>query len=242
MKDTRSTSFTEVALVEAVARMASVYLALRPVPPSRHRRLTSRLLAFDVYGDLVLAVPAAGEEKVFIPEGWDVGLFFSVGEFMLQALTQVAGHSFHRVDANRRVDALIVRRPERLVSINQRSEVRQEVSQYVPVTLWPTEPSGEGSVCSGPPLLGPPCSGLLTNRSHNGLGTLLQSELPFRPGTNVLVRLEDPAATTAELFRAILKHCTPQIGGGYLAGLGDLTELGPGQAVELVRTLTGETD
>ena len=237
MKETRSTSFSEVALVEAVARMASVYLALRPVPPSRHRRLTSRLLAFDGCGDLVLDVPAAGEDKVFIPADWDVGLFFPVGEFMLQALTRVVGHTFHRTCSNRRVDALIVRRPERLISLNQRSEVRQEVSQYVPVTIWPSERSDSDPALGDPPLLGPPRLGLLANRSPNGLGVLLQSDARIEPGTSVLVRLEDPASATADLFRAVLKHCTGQIGGGYLAGLGELAELGPGQAVELIRML-----
>jgi len=35
------------------------------------------------------------------------------------------------------------------------------------------------------------------------------------------------AAITAAFYRACLKHCTRQPSGGYLGGLGDLSELAP---------------
>jgi len=225
-------SFSEVALTEAIARLTSVYITVKPVSPGSDRLLCSRFLATRPAGDLILAEPWAADKKVFLPVGWDLGIAFSVGEFILQARTRVLDHCQFRLHPTRHVDAMVVQRPDKLVSLNQRKHPRHEVdpSSHVMVSMWF---SGDMERLRGEK----PRIGRLLNRSQDGLGVGFDVPLPARTDVQVILRLEEKDAASCGIYRAVLKHCTLTPQGIWLAGLGEVTELGPGEAVPIMESL-----
>jgi len=180
-------SFSEVAVVEAVARLASVWLVVRPLRPGPERRLSSRFLGIDKGGRLILAVPTTGDttaEKVFLPVGCDVGMIFSVGGLLLQVVTRVLDHCHYRQFRDRRVEALAVQRPSHVTELSHRKNLRWEVDvgEQITASIWPVE-----GLCSAAPP--PPRIGRLVNWSDSGLGVCLAELIPHQLGTAMVIRL-----------------------------------------------------
>ena len=227
-------SFSEVAFVEAVARQVSLTLVIRPIRPGAPTHLSSRFLAADSRGNPVLAAPWAQEErdKVFVPVGWDLGMTFPMGGFTLQARSHVLGHCQHRRYPTRRVDALLVERSTRVVSLSSREHPRtvMDPQRRILACLWPADQ------LSGRPA-GAPRTGLLANRSEGGMGVRLDCPPALEVGQEAIVRLTESGADSARIFLGTLEHCTADSSGKWLAGLGDVVELGPGQAVPIMESL-----
>jgi len=234
MGERQKTSFSQVAFVEAVARQATVGLVIRPIHPGSGGRLCSRFLGLCGNGDLILAAPGArtDQKKVFLPIGWELEMTFPLADLLLRASTCVLGHCQHAQHPTRRIDAIVVRRPSKVTTLNRRRFPRQEAdpSVRVPVSVWPSL-----ELRAGP--CGPPRIGLLANRSRTGLGVRFAAKLQAGVGSEVILRLEDHAAEACAIHRAVVKHCTPAPGGKWLVGFGQAVELGPGEAVPIMESL-----
>jgi len=226
-------SFSQVAFLEAVARRVRVDIVLKPVTAGTEKRLHSRFLAARGKDRLVIAVPRIRRKKVFVPVDWELGMAFSLGEFFLQARTTVLGHCQYQLYPTRRVDALEVCRPAKILSIERRKEPREQIdhSITVGVSLWCAESLAENRPSQ-------PRTGMLSNRSQSGIGVRLTSSLSFNIDAPMIVRLEEPGSREYQIFHGTLKHCTPREDGSWIAGLGELVELKPGQAVPLLENLT----
>ncbi len=218
--------------MEAVARRSRVYLILKPVTPETDKRLRSQFLGAAGPDRLVLDVPVAKDHKVCVPVGWELGMAFPMGHFLLQARTTVLDHCQFQLYPTRRVDGLVVQRPTRILSINRRSQPRYEVdpSTYIVASLWPADSLAHGDQTAVR-------SGQLVNWSANGLGIKLAAELPFSPGIQMIIRLEKAGSDEWPIFQAILRHCTPQENGQWLAGFSDVGGVGPGQAVSTIESI-----
>jgi len=226
-------SFEQVAFNEAAARRVRVSLMLRPVHAGDPGQLSSRFLGTASAWQIVLATPTGpGGRKVFLPDGWSVGMGFAVGNLFIQAHSTVEGHCQYSVHSTRRVDGLVVRRPERVTSVIRRRETRHEppAGEFVTATVWPER----GLLADEEP---PRREGRLVNWSDSGLGIRLPSPLPLSPGEPVVVRIDGLGADPRRFCTGIFKHCTPIHEGGHLAGVGEVTELDPGQAVGIVEAL-----
>jgi len=234
MAEWQTKSFSEVAVVEAVARQANVYLVIQPIRPGAETRLCSRFLSLNHSGDLVLEAPGTqtDRKKVFLPIGWEVLMKFPVGDFLLQAPSRVLGHCQYARRPARRIDAIVVERVGKVACLNRRKHPRREIDPAIVVaaSVWPVDALRAGR-CPDPR------TGVLANRSRGGLGIRLDRPLPGQVGCEVIVRLEDRSAESCTICRAVLKHCTPVPDGKWLAGLGNVVELGPGQAVPLMESL-----
>ena len=114
-------SYEQVVILEAASRGLRVDLVLHPVTPGSHKRLITKFLGLHGDRELSLAVPWTPKDvKVFVPIGWHLGMAFELSGLWIQARTEVVGHcQFRRPDA-RRVDALIVERPDRITSVRRR--------------------------------------------------------------------------------------------------------------------------
>ena len=127
-------TFTETAIQEAAARRTRVDLVIAPVTPHTPSRLISRFLGMDEAGDMVLAVPEARPgDKVFLPAGWQVGLAFELADLWMQSRTTVVGHCQFAIHATRRIDALAVAPPARILSCNERRKPRHHADPLKPV-------------------------------------------------------------------------------------------------------------
>jgi len=229
------TSFSQVAIVEAVARLAQVCLVVRPLRSGPEKRLSSRFLGVAPDGNVVLAVPISEGpkgRKVFLPDGCYVGMVFSVGDMLLQAVTRVLGYCHHMQQPGRRVEALTVARPIKVTELSQRKHPRWEIdpAEQMAVSLWPAE-----ILASGAPTT--PRTGYAVNCSAEGLGVRLCQALPFPTGTEMILRIESRGPRESLIHRGVLKHCTPMADGQFLAGFGEVVELGPGQAVAIMESL-----
>ena len=227
-------SFSEVAFVEAVARQVSLTLVIRPVRPGAPTRMCSRFLAADSQGNPILAAPwtPKDDRKVFVPGGWDLGMTFPMGGFTLQARSRVLGHCQHRRFPTKRVDALLVERSTRVVSLSSRRHPRTEIDpeRRIVASLWPEAPLAQGAAPA-------PRTGMLANRSQEGLGIRLDAPPNVAVGQEAVCRLIEPGAVSARIYQGVLKHVTAESGGKWLVGLGDVVELGPGQAVPIMESL-----
>ena len=234
MDDRQQTSFSQVALVEAVARQAAAYLVIRPIHPRSETRLCSRFLSLNDQGDLVLSAPEtqADQKKVFLPIGWELDMTFPVGDLLLRASTRVLEHCQHAQNPTRRIDAIVVRRPSKVTSLNRRRHPRQEADPSVRVaaSVWPGL-ALRGGRCPAPRI------GVLANRSRIGLGIRFATKLQADVGCEVVIRLEDYSAESCAIYRAVVKHHTPAGDGKWLVGFGEAVELGPGQAVPIMESL-----
>jgi hypothetical protein len=229
---TKSRSFTDVSLTEAVARRVQVMLMVKPVRPSGPSRLYSRLLgAFDD-GRLVLDVPVYEDRKVFLPVGWDLGISFALGSFCLQARSEVLEHCLYPIHPTRRVDALVAQRPERFARVDRRRHPRKRLdpATCVLVSFWPMTELTEG-------IAAPAVTGRLVDCSPDGLGVRLEEDPKMAAGTEVLVRLEQTGADQSPIMKAVLKHVSEDVVGLYLAGFGELAEVNPGEGTNLIESI-----
>ncbi len=218
--------------MEAVARRSRIYLVLKPVTPKTDSRLCSRFLGATGRDRLVLDVPLSGDHKVCIPVGWEMGMAFPMGQFLLQARTTVLDHCQFQLYPTRRVDGLVVQRPTKILSINRRERPRYKVnpSVYITASLWPADSLARGDQTDVR-------SGQLINWSVSSLGIGLSSNLSCSPGDQMIIRLEKADGDEWPIFRAILRHCTPQDNEEWLAGFSDVVRLGPGQESGIIESL-----
>ncbi len=226
----KSPSFVEIAVWEAVTRRTRVDLVLRSVTGRTDTRLISRFLGLPPDGLIALDVPRTTRgDRAFVPAGWEVGMAFDIAGVWLQARTTVAGHCQFPLRPTRRVDALLVRRPERILSANRRRRPRRRVDPSRPIraTVWP---AGMG----GPAPPEEAHAGWLIDSSDGGLGVGLAKPLRLEVGSPCYLRLAEPGAAECPLFRGRLRHCTPQDDGTWRAGFGEVSELGPGEAIGLL--------
>ena len=215
-------TFTETAVREAAARRTRVDLVLDPVTPDTDTRLISRLIGIDPDGDLVLDVPkGTGGRKVFIPPGWPLGLAFELADLWMQSRTRVVGHCQFPVRPGRRVDAMTVERPERIVSCNQRKKSRHRSDILDPVTATILATTAHGH--EEPP--GRCFSARLKDWSEGGLGLQIDGPHSMETGFVVLVRVRIPYLTKSSLFRGVVKHVTMLAPDVSLIGVGDVQEV-----------------
>lgn len=233
MSDRPQKTFSDVAMAEAVARQVVATVVVRPVRPGGPTRLTSRFVGSQEDGRVVLIAPRCVDDgaKVFLPVGWDLLVTFPMGTLTLQARTRVLGHLHFQLFPTRRVDAIAVERMTRVASLNSRKHPRTEIdpARHVAVSIW-SESAADGLHAS-------PIRGVLANQSAGGFGVRTEAPLGLACGSGVILRLEDPAAESASIFRAVLKHLMPRGPGHWLVGFGEAVELGPGQAVPVMESL-----
>ncbi len=240
-------SFSQVSFLEAVARRVRVDLVLKPVAPGTDKRLVSQFLGTQEPSGIVLATPRTvvtirrtkgGErtrrgEKVFVPVGWDIGMSFELRGLWLQARTTVSGHSLFPLYPTRRVDAILVRQPERVLVSDRRQESRHTVDPTIPVwaTLWSAEGLESGDFSSSQ-------AGWLADRSEIGLGIKLSTIPQLTDGENVAIHLEIGRGQECLICRGVIKHITAHSQGSWIVGIGEVTYLEPGgEALRLTEFL-----
>jgi len=228
----QTNSRLEDALSEAVARRVRVDLVVDRITPGMERRLVSRFLGFRGPAQLVLDVPRWGQRKVHVPEGCRMGLAFPVGASIVQARTVAVDHVQYPLYPTRRVDALVVERPQQIASVNRRRSARHEVppERTITVALWPAEELTGGSSVH-------PRIGRVKNYSEGGLGILFPAFLPLAVDTAVVLRLEETGMDECRICRARFRHSTWLGEGEWLAGFADVEEVAPGQAAALMKNL-----
>lgn len=229
-------SFAEVCLLEAVARRLRAYLVIRPVTRGGPPRLISRFLAADGDGKLLLAAPETPDRlKVFLPEGWSVGLSFELGELWVQGRTDVAGHCQHHLQPQVMLDAVTVAPPRELLSRPARREPRRPVDpdRPVPAAVWFSQSPYRIAWTR-------PRSGVLLDRSETGLGIRLFQAAPAEPGTRTIIRLSPPGEDCA-IVRGVLRYCT-EAEDAYKAGFSDVAPIRPGEAVDVAALLAAQRD
>jgi hypothetical protein len=226
-------SYAEVSILEAVARRARVDLVLRPVKPETAKWLQTHVLGVASPKALALSPPQTSRgDKVFVPEGWQLGMSFELGNLWLQARTKVLDHCQFPLRPTQRVDALVVERPNQILSTGRRRRPRQQVdlSGRVAATLWPGE-------CVEAADFMRPYVGELVNWSEFGLGIRLPQDPALEVGTKAIIRLEKAGAAERYFVWAVLKHCTCDQEGSWIVGFGDVVTTGPGEAVSLMEFL-----
>lgn len=223
-------SFAEVAFLEATARR--VPLDLQAIVGARER-LSSRFLGATAAGDLVLETPRAGARKVFLPRGTALTLTFRVDRFAIRCDSEVLEHCQFPTRPGRRADGVVVRLPGDASVTDERHAARillDPGEQLIIASLWPAAALEEGQAPS-------PRVGELVNYSDAGLGIQLHAALPYDLGQPIVVRLEPRGAEGMRLYRGALRHCTLTQTGHWLAGLSEVVELRPGEAVALLPSL-----
>ena len=215
-------TFTETAVWEAATRRTRVDLVLDPITPRTDSRLISRLLGLDDEGNLVLDVPRTSQDKkVFVPAGWQVGLAFELADLWMQSRSVVVGHCHYHIHSTRRIDALTVERPPRIVSCNRRRNPRQEVEPFRSVSaaiLATYGPDGQGPLPSH-------LVGRLRNWSEDGMGLEFIESHDLVPNCQLVIQVRIPALERASLFRGVVKHVTSLAPGLSLVGIGDIEEV-----------------
>jgi hypothetical protein len=239
MTKRQTSSFSEVTFIEAAARRARVDLVLAPVTPGGPTRLISYFLGLSGAERIALATPQTVKgKKVFIPVGWRLGLSFEFGCFWFQATTTVVEHSLFQRFAIRRVDALIVEQPPKLLSSpNRRDRPRQEADPAKPflATIWSAQ---DVENTKHEPLE----VGRLHDWSEAGLGVSLAKPLALGVGERAIIRLDRAVTEECIFVWATLRHCTSAEGGIWLAGFGDTRNVGPGEAVGLMKFMASAHD
>ena len=227
-------SFAEVAFLEAVARRTKATLVIKPVTQSAPRRLNSRFLAAN--GNmLVMATPSSEKGKIFLPHRWHIGMSFSLGDFALQALTTVVGHCQFELHPGRRIDAIVVDRPKKITQFNRRSQPRHEISPslHVLASLWAVEAllAGNGEIYH---------MGRLHDWSDEGLGIRLNTAIPVKAHSEMIIRLHESSHSEYRIYRGLLVHCCQHPPDGWVAGFGNVSELHPGQAVKIMESIAAQ--
>lgn len=209
-------TFAQLAVEQAVEQAARVDLTVDPVTPHSDRRLISRALGLAPDGVALTAPAAADGRKVFLPDDWRVGLAFDLAGLWFQARSRVVRHCFFAAQWPGRVDALVVRCPERLASCNRRQSLRRHLApeEVTQVTLWRETGSGPAEVCKGS----------LVDLSASGLGVETTSDPGLARDTAVRVRVRLPGTAEAVVLSGSVKHCSPGPC-GWKVGIGDACEL-----------------
>lgn len=229
---TEGTSFAATTIADAVARHLRVDLVLKPVTAETPPRLISRFLAIQDDDTVVLEMPHdANRHRVFVPVGWQLGMSFELGDLWVQAVSTVCGHDLFPLHPTRRIDALLVVRPNTIASCNRRRSPRLPVNDQAPVAamFWPE--NADITVAAG-------AAGRVRNWSDNGLAVELPANPRIQAGADVVVRLEASGARECLILRGRFKHCTRQDDGTWLAGMGDLAEIQPGESPKLMEYLS----
>ncbi len=210
-------TFAQLAVEQAVEQAARVDLTVDPVTPHSDRRLISRALGMAPDGVALTAPAAADGRKVFLPDDWRVGLAFDLAGLWFQALSRVVRHCFFAAQWPGRVDAIVVRCPERLASCNRRQSLRRHLSpdEVTKVTLWRVTDAGPGAEA---------CMGSLVDLSANGLGVETKADPGLARDTAVRVRVRLPGTAEAVVLSGSVKHCSPGPT-GWKVGIGDACEL-----------------
>jgi len=232
-------SFSDVTFIEAAARRLPAILVVSPVRPGAERRLSSRFLGVAGPGRLALTPPANSRgEKVFLPVGWQVGLSFELGDIWFQSTTNVLEHSMFALFPTKRVDAVIVAQPRKILSTNRRQSPRHKADPAKPfaATIWPgTYAENEA--------IEPLVAGRLYDWSREGLGVVVDRPLELEAGERVVLRLERARTDECMVVWATLRHCSRLEGTDqWLAGFGDVAPVGPGEAVELMAFMAASWD
>ncbi len=233
----RQTSFAEVAFAEAAARRVRVNCIIKPVHEDDPRQLASRFLAQPVPDRLILeAATKPNGLKVFLPAGWNLGLGFAVGNLFMQAQATVLGQVLFPTRPGRRIDAIEVTRPDKVVSITRRREIRYEVEDphLTCATVWCEDDLSEADSAVGR-------EGRVVNWSDTGLGVCVPAEIRFPCDTPVILRVENLREQTRRYFRARFRHCTHDYQQGWLAGFAGVTEIAPGECFPLIERLADGT-
>ena len=232
-------SFSEVTFIEAAARRLPAVLVISPVRPGGERRLMSRFLGMAGAGRLALAPPEnAKGEKVFLPMGWQVGLSFELGDIWFQATTTVLEHSMFAQFPTKRVDAVVVAQPRKVLSTNRRQAPRHRADPAKPfsATIWPGAYAGNDQ-------LQPLQAGKLYDWSREGLGVVLARPLELESGERAVIRMERARTDECIVVWATLRHCnTLEDTDQWLAGFCDVAPVGPGEAVELMAFMAASWD
>ena len=226
MPERQSKSFEEITFIEAAARHARVDLVLDSVVPEGERRLISRFLGIENPRRIILAPPmTARDKKVFLPPGWRVGMSFDLAEKWFQATTTVIEYCMFQQSVTRRVDAMAVEQPTKLLA-NRRSAPRYRIapSRQFYAKIWSAERLADEK-------LAPLHTGKLQDWSEAGLGVRLREPAGLTTG------LENDAGTDSLFLRGVLRHCTPLGDGCWLAGFGEIADLRPGEAPDLMNFL-----
>ena len=219
-------SFTDILLIEAVARRVRVTLIAKPGHPGQDGRFVTRLLAADAVGRLVLEVPTFSGRRVFVPTGSPVGLAFSLGLALIQARTTVRDHCQYRLQPTQRVDSILVDRPGNLIFGGERAHARTRVdpSACVPASLWLM-----GTFSMDQPLL--VRDARLLDHSLRGFGIRVSEPLTWPKGAEVLIRLEEPLADAHRIFVGVLVRCDVDAETGlWVAGFDQVVEMRPGES------------
>lgn len=229
-------TFTETAVWEAATRRTRVDLVLDPVTPGTDSRLISRLLGLDDEGNIVLDVPKTSrDKKVFIPAGWQIGLAFELADLWMQSRSVVIGHCQYHLHPTRRIDALTVERPERIISCNERRKPRHRTAGAVSATVLATYgPDGHGPLPSD-------LVGRLRNWSEDGMGLEFTDAHDLQLNCQLVIQVRIPALERASLFRGMVKHVTELAPGLSLVGIGEVEEALHSQAVQQARQDQSDT-
>lgn len=233
MPEQQSKSFEEITFIEAAARHARADLVLDSVVPEGERRLISRFLGIENPRRIILAPPVTAEgKKVFLPAGWQVGMSFDLANVWFQATTTVIEYCMFQQSPTRRVDALAVEQPTKLISANRRSAPRYRTVQARQffAKIWSADRLTDEK-------LDPLHAGKLQDWSQAGLGVRLREPANLTTGLGAVICLEDDAGTDSLFLRGVLRHCTPLGDGCWLAGFGEVADLRPGEALDLMNFL-----
>jgi len=233
MPERQSKSFEEITFIEAAARHARVDLVLDSVVPEGDRRLISRFLGIENPGRIILAPPVTADgKKVFLPEGWQVGISFDLANVWFQAKTTVIEYCMFQQSTTRRVDALAIAQPTKLISANRRSTPRYRIAptRQFYAKIWSAERLTDEK-------LDPLHTGKLQDWSEAGLGVRLREPTGLNTGMEAVICLENDTGTDSLFLRGILRHCTALGDGCWLAGFGEVADLRPGEAPDLMNFL-----
>ena len=238
MPEPQTRPLAEVTFIEAVARHARVDLILSPVVADGERRLISHFLGREAPSRLILAPPKKADgQKVFVPVGWDLGMSFDLANVWFQATTTVLEHCMFRQSASHRVDALAVEHPTQRLSATRRGAPRRCADPARPFTaiIWSAERVVDAR-------LSPLQVGMLQDWSATGLGARLRHPLGLAPGDRAIICLERVTGEESIFLWGVLRHCTATDDGYWLAGFGDLTDMRPGEAVDLMSFLAAPAE
>ena len=235
MKGRKPKSFNEVTFSEAIARRVRVDMALPATDGGEDDvQVVSQFLGIDGPGRLAMATPETLiGKKVFVSEGTGVNISFGLEDVCFRADTRVIEHSMFRRTRTRRVDALIVQQPDKLVMTNRRRHPRYRVDQskVFLVTIWAGEDVSD--IDAQPEGL----AGRIQDWSQEGLGIMLEGRPAGEPGKKFILALDFTNRQERLFLWGVLRHCTAVDGGAWRAGFGDVTGVRAGEAVNLMELL-----
>lgn len=226
-------SFSEIAVIEAITRRLRVDLVLKPVTPGSDKRLISTFLGTSGEEQIVLAVPRTPRgAKVFVPDEWEVGLSFGLGGLWLQARSQVVGRCQFALQPTRRADAILVRRPARILSANRRRVPRHPTNSTRPVAAMAWAADVIAATDSAAPQVG-----RLMNWSEEGLAIRFFGPPSLNDGDKAIVRLHLSKTEECPILQGVVRHSTSEGNNCWVVGLGDVSDVRPGEAVDLIEML-----